>query len=59
MIYGFFGIIILFVFVFQMKSTQNKYGGGGGGLGWIPPLPRTLASFPHVPHCFNPKKTIL
>ena len=29
MIYGFFGIIILFVFVFQMKSAQNKYGGGG------------------------------
>ena len=39
-----FGIIILFVFVFQMKIAQTKY----GGTGMDPPLPRTLASFPHV-----------
>ena len=36
-----------------MKSAQENKGRGWGWkgwrLGWIPPLPKTVASFPHVP----------
>ena len=63
MINGFFGIIILFAFKFQIKSAtkKSKYrfsvSPSWEGLGGSPP-PQKLVFHPMYPYCFDQKMLI-